>query len=332
MTSYPDYRTPPLTDQERSRALQLPPQGSPRARALATRWRREAADGAAIVQQALQLFRNEPFVYTLQPPRIEDDFVDEFLFTTRRGFCEHYAASFAFLMRAAGIPARVVTGYQGGELNPVGDYLIVRQRDAHAWAEVWLPEQGWTRVDPTAAVAPERVELPIDTGASGEQVRFTLPDQAWLRQSWQTVRYGWDAFNNAWNQWVLAYGPDRQAALLSWLQGGALPWQMLAMLLLLAVLAILLGLALYWLHRERRSTDAATRCYLRYCRKLARRGLPRAPHEGPTDYAKRIAKLRPDLAVASAHIGRLYSALRYAPYPAPVWLARLRYAVRHFRA
>ncbi len=331
VASHPDYRTPPLSDEERKRALQLPPEGSPRARAMASRWRLESPNDVAIVQRALQRFRNEPFVYTLQPPLTENDFVDEFIFTTRRGFCGHYAASFVFLMRAAGVPARVVTGYQGGEVNPVGNYLIVRQRDAHAWAEVWLPGQGWTRIDPTAAVAPERVEMSIDTSALGEQVRFHMPNQAWLRQSWQTLSYGWDTFNNAWNQWVLAYGPDRQASLLSWLQGSALPWQVLATLLLAAVFALLLTLILLWLHRERRDSDAATRLYSRYCRKLAHRGLGRAPHEGPTAYAKRVALARPDLALASAQISRLYSALRYAPYPAPVWLARLRYAVRHFR-
>src|SRR3569623_253911 len=151
LTSYPDYRTVDMCNDERRRTLQLPAEGSPRARALAADWRAHATSSADVVQAALRMYREQHFVYTLTPPRIDDDFVDGFLFGTRRGFCEHYAASFAFLMRAAGIPARVVTGYQGGELNSIGNYLVVRQRDAHAWTEVWLGDSGWgvsTRTQP----------------------------------------------------------------------------------------------------------------------------------------------------------------------------------------
>ena len=144
------------------------------------------------------------------PPELGRNSVDEFLFETRRGFCEHYASAFVFLMRAAGIPARVVTGYQGGEMNPLSDYLIVRQSEAHAWAEVWQAGEGWVRVDPTAAVSPARIQVGIaaalpagDPLPLGVRGNFEL-----LRQ----LRFTWDAVANSWNQWVLGYTPGAAAA------------------------------------------------------------------------------------------------------------------------
>ena len=333
VTSYPDAVANHLSRLERQRALQLPAGGNPQARALARQWRREFHDPAAIVQQALRMFRNEPFVYTLHPPPIARDFVDNFLFHTRRGFCEHYAASFTFLMRAAGIPARVVTGYQGGELNPIGNYLIVRQRDAHAWSEVWLDGRGWTRVDPTAAVAPERIELSIDNRqeTAGDAVRFEVPHAAWLAALWRDTLFGWDALNNKWNQWVLSYGMERQADLLGWLNFGGLAWQNTAILLLTLAGAAMVGIVILLFKRERRSEDIIVRMYQDFCRKLARRGLSRRPYEGPTAFAERVATQRPDVAGQVRNIAKLYSTLRYGLHPSPAGLDVLRRAVRHFR-
>ncbi|HEY5791079.1 MAG TPA: DUF3488 and transglutaminase-like domain-containing protein, partial [Gammaproteobacteria bacterium] len=183
--SYPEYVTGPPSAAELRAGLQRPYRTSARVQALAQGWRDAAADDAAVVELALQHFREQPFVYTLSPPLLPGDPIDGFLFETRRGFCEHYAAAFTVLMRVAGIPARVVTGYQGGELNPLGGHLAVRQSDAHAWSEVWLPGRGWSRVDPTAAVAPERVERGIDAGASlgfDGAVSFRGGPGAWLAQ------------------------------------------------------------------------------------------------------------------------------------------------------
>ncbi|MEJ2553033.1 MAG: transglutaminase-like domain-containing protein, partial [Gammaproteobacteria bacterium] len=215
------------------------------------------------------------------------DFVDGFLFHTRKGFCEHYAASFTFLMRAAGIPARVVTGYQGGQLNPIGHYLIVRQRDAHAWSEVWLDDRGWMRVDPTTAVAAERIDLSIDNGleAVGDAVRFDVPQAAWLAALWRDALFGWDALNNKWNQWVLSYGAERQADLLGWLELGGLAWQSTAIVLLALVGTALVGIMVLLFKRERRCDDVIVRVYQDFCRKLARRGLNRRSYEGPTAFA-----------------------------------------------
>lgn len=333
MASYPDYRTAAPGDAERRRALQLPAAGNPRARALAAEWRARLGEPAAIVEAALALYRNEPFVYTLRPPRIDEDFVDGFLFGTRRGFCEHYAASFAFLMRAAGVPARVVTGYQGGELNPVGNYLVVRQRDAHAWTEVWLGDRGWVRVDPTAAVAPERIERGIDLALQDEAgaVRFAPRQADWLAQLWRGSRDTWDAFNNRWNQWVLAYGPERQRALLSGLGFGGVSWQGVAAVLMTAAGALLGFVVMLGLKAQRRATDVAARCYQAFCDKLARRGLARAAHEGPADYARRIGRARPELAHEVERISALYIALRYRTQAPERGLARLRREVRAFR-
>ena len=196
------------------RNLALPAGRNPQTQALAATWRQADNRPAAIVERALSYFRQEPFAYTLAPPLLDSrDPVDEFLFTSREGFCEHYAAAFVVLMRAAGIPARVVTGYQGGELNPLDGNLVVRQSDAHAWAEVWLADQGWQRVDPTAAISPARINTGIAAAArAGDPLPALVRlDNAWLRQ----LRYRWEAANNAWNLWVLGYNPGRQQELLS---------------------------------------------------------------------------------------------------------------------
>ncbi|MCH2219257.1 MAG: DUF3488 and transglutaminase-like domain-containing protein, partial [Dechloromonas sp.] len=194
------------------RNLSIPAQANAKTRALALGWRQAGLRPEEIIRKAQDLFAAE-FTYTLQPPLLGPNGIDEFLFVTRRGFCEHYAGAFVFLMRAAGIPARVVTGYQGGELNPLDGHLVVRQSDAHAWAEVWLEGRGWLRVDPTASVSPARIETGIvDALALGEP----LPAIVQLRADWlRNLRYRWEAVNNAWNQHILGYDPQRQRELLS---------------------------------------------------------------------------------------------------------------------
>lgn len=331
--SYPDGTPSRLNAPERLRALLLPAEGNRRARELARRWRERYHGDSAIVEQALQYFHHEPFVYTLKPPLADDDFVDTFLFATRKGFCEHYAASFTFLMRAAGIPARVVTGYQGGELNTIGNYLIVRQLDAHAWSEVWLEGRGWTRVDPTAAVAPERIEHSIDNNPQqvGAAVRFDMGQTAWLRNLWRETRFALDAVNNKWNQWILSYGPDRQAELLGWLSLAGISWQSMAVGLLGILMAILVGVLIYLHHWQQRPRDLAVVAYENLCRKLARRGLARLAHEGPSAYATRIAAQRPDLASQAQNIIRLYIAMRYASHHSVSMLKQLRRAVGQFK-
>lgn len=325
----PEARLAPF---RRAINLRLPEGRNPRSVALAEELRQATTSDAAFVDLVLARFREEAFVYTLQPPLLGGGHpVDEFLFRTRRGFCEHYASAFTLLARAAGIPARVVTGYQGGEMNPYSDRLVVRQSDAHAWSEVWLEGRGWTRVDPTGAVAPERIELSLGEALpEGESVPGlglrTVPGLRVLSQSW-------DALNSAWTDWVLGYGPERQLALLARLGLHGADWRALVIGLTIFVAAIMLALTL-WLALRLRAPPPpeALRLYREFCRRLAQAGIARAPHEGPRDFALRVAAARPALAAEVVRVTRLYTALRYEPAAADeVMLADLRREVRAFR-
>jgi transglutaminase-like putative cysteine protease len=312
MTSHTGYRLgyEGLSPLERRRSLQLPEGYNWRARALAQNMRRAARDERDMLEQVLGMFRTQQFFYTLSPPLLGDNPIDDFLFNTRSGFCEHYASAFVFLMRAAGIPARVVTGYQGGELNPIGNYMIVRQSEAHAWAEVWVEDAGWLRVDPTAAVSPLRVESGIAAAipASSQLPLLARGDMAWLRQ----LRFTWDSIANSWNQWVLGYNPERQFWLLSRVGLDRANWQTLAMILVAATGLITTVLALAMLRRlSQRTRDPVAAIYARFCRKLARRGATRAPSEGPADFAERAARQLPDAASAIRAISQMYINLRY---------------------
>ncbi len=329
VTSAPQYRLQPeLSAEQRERFLALPPGSHPGARRLARRWQTEAAGAQGVVDRALAYFREQPFVYTLRPPALPGDPVDDFLFDTRQGFCEHYASAFTALMRAAGIPARVVTGYLGGEPNPHGDYLIVRQSDAHAWSEVWLAGRGWVRVDPTAAVSPARVELGL-AGAvpAGDPVPFMAGrGMGWL----QGLSLRWDAVNALWDRWVLAYGPELQRSLLrrwgleGWLaKGGAL----------LAGIGVALGLALgavLWRGRPP-SPDPVLAAYRRLGRKLGRVGLAPNPNEPPLAYRRRVAREAPALAGEVDRIMELYLGLRYGPPGQGGSLGELRRRVARLR-
>lgn len=329
--SYPQYRTGQLTAAERFLGLRLPPRSNPRARELAEGWRSHHLQPEALVRTALLLFREQPFYYTLSPPLLGFHSVDEFLFRTRQGFCEHYASAFVFLMRAAGVPARLMTGYQGGERNEMGEYLIVRQSDAHAWAEVWLEGRGWVRVDPTAAVAPNRVEQGL-YGAlpDAEEVPFLARrggDFQWLRQ----LAMGWDALNIRWNEWVLAYGPDRQKKFLSGLGFGAVDWGEM----IVAMVAAMSGLALVFLvlrWRSRLPADPVVRAWQRFCARLARQGLKRGPHEGPLDFTERVVAQKPEWAGPIREIGELYARLRYGPAPPIAEVRRLQRLTWRFRS
>jgi len=303
-------------------SLELPPQINPRTRALGAEWRSRPPE--QIAAAALDLFANNNFHYTLQPPLLGPDAMDEFLFVTRRGFCEHYASAFVFLMRAAGVPARVVAGYQGGEINPVDGYLTVRQSDAHAWAEIWLAGRGWVRIDPTAAVAPARIERGIAAALrEGEPlpaiVRF---DADWLRQ----LRHRWEAAGNTWNQWVLGYNPQRQREVLSRLGFPDPDWRKMTV-----SLALLCGLALLivglWTLPRRQARDPVQRAWQRFCKALARHGITRADWEGPLAFAQRVARERPELAEPTHEAASRYAALRYG-HPADDDLSRLQQCLR----
>lgn len=324
-----DYRLDPELDaRTRARTLALPADINPRSRELARGWREAARNDAAIVEQALGLFRREAYFYTLSPPLLGEAAVDDFLFSTRRGFCEHYASAFTFLMRAAGVPARVVTGYQGGEYNRFGNYWIVRGRDAHAWAEVWLAGRGWARVDPTAAVAPNRIERGIGAALPAAQRPGALID---LEGVWLSpLRLGWDVLNNRWNQWVLGYNQERQRQFLSRLSPLLSTLQGMVTTLVIAASAVLALVSIVLFRQRKPRADAAARAYARFCGRLARFGLSRAPAEGARDFARRAGASRPDLSREIETITRLYLDARYGP-AREAGLAALEEAVRAFR-
>jgi len=318
-----DYRLDPDLDPAwRRRALALPP-GNPQARALAAGW--AAGGDAAAVRSALTMFRRQPFHYTLNPPPLGNEPVDDFLFASRRGFCEHYASTFVFLMRAAGVPARVVTGYQGGEFNALGKYWIVRGRDAHAWAEVWLAGQGWRQIDPTAAVAPLRVERGLDAALPAGEGR-RLVDLSWLRP----LQLGWDLVNQRWNQWVLGYDFDRQHAFLTRFSPTLASLQGMVWTLVAAAALVVAALSAWLFLSQRRDADPVQRAWLHFRKRLARIGLEPAVGEAPEVFARRAAAARPDLAGEIGRIAELYLGLRYGQAPADT-LLELRGALRAFQ-
>ena len=326
------YRTAEPTAAERALALAVPDNITPRMRALVAEWRSaEPADDWALVERALAHFNQQDFYYTLLPPKLGANPADEFLFETRSGFCEHYASSFALLMRVAGIPARIVLGYLGGEVNTFGDYTIVYQSDAHAWVEVWIAERGWVRVDPTAAVDPSRIDNQAATEllGAGASVRFDLGETAALASWLRDLRLMSDTLEATWQNWVLDFSAQDQRQLMERLGLGAWQEYGLAALMVVAV-SMTLGAIMLVLLRERREHDPLERLYARLCQRLARIGLPRLPHEGPHDYAQRIAAARPDLAAEIGAWFRLYIPARYGQRHAATTVALLAKRLRAF--
>ncbi|MGZ5848736.1 MAG: transglutaminase TgpA family protein [Ramlibacter sp.] len=268
---------------------ELPPSFNPRTLQLAAELMRSVPGGAgnkpALVEAALQRLRTGGYVYTLDPGVYGEHTADEFWFDRKQGFCEHIASAFVVLMRGMDIPARIVTGYQGGELNPVDGYWVVRHSDAHAWAEVWLEGRGWVRVDPTGAVAPSRTgtlqRLRAPQGAFASALGGVSPGLA------ASVRQAWEAVNNRWNQWVLNYTQSKQLDLLRSLGFSAPNWQDLALLLIGTVVAVALA-GIAWAKWERSRQDPWLRLLARVRQRLAQAGVPLAPTSGPRQMAQAV--------------------------------------------
>ncbi len=329
MVSHTDLPPDPAVEPwQLRRALRLPAGFNPKAVALAESWRRESPGDAAVLQRAAEFFRRSQLVYTLEPPLLGQDSVDEFLFRTKAGFCEHFSSALVFLMRAAGVPARVVTGYQGGDLNPVDGKVTVRQSDAHAWAEVYLVDRGWIRVDPTALAAPGRLEAGLARSVpTAQELPFLMrPELQWLR----SVRNQWEALAHQWNVWVLGYNPDRQRELMSLIGMEDVDWRGLAAALM-TVLGALVVVLVAWSLRGHARADPVSRAWLAFCRKLGKRGVARAPHEGPRDFSERAAAQLPAMAQAIQRIAALYIALRYGGDAPAEKVAELRRRVSEFR-
>lgn len=326
-TSYTRYQiTPKMTSYSRTRYTRLPAKSNPRTVELAQSMRRASEDDESFAKAVLQRFHEEEYFYTLRPPALGSNPVDRFMFDTRRGFCEHYASAFAVMMRAVGIPSRIVLGYQGGEMNPMGHYLIVRQADAHAWTEIWLPNRGWHRVDPTAAVAPERIESGI-MGAmlSGIAASWGLATPiAFVHRMGLT----WDALNAKWNDWILGYGPDKQDSFLEWLGMDEPDWRkmMLTLTFLIAALVGLISLVLMMRYRPP-PKDHAALLYKKFTRKA---GLIPNCGETPQDYACRLGQDGEELAAGADRVTAQYLSARYGP-PNPAAMDLLRAAVAGFK-
>jgi transglutaminase-like putative cysteine protease len=324
MMSNPDFvDTPELPVTLRNQALSVPEGLNPETREQVERWRRETPNDRAFVQRVLTWFNQEPFHYSLEAPLLGRHAVDDFLFDTRTGYCEHYASAFAVMMRMAGIPARVVTGYQGGWYNALGDYVLVRQSDAHAWVEIWQPGLGWTREDPTAAVSPARVQRgSLDALPSP---RHAL-DFAWLR----SLRNGVDIAQQRWNDWVIEYGAEKQARLLSPLGFERLTPSMLV-LILFTVIAIFSAIIFPLVLRLKGPTekDPVRKAWRTFTRRLASAGFEASPAAGPMETAAQAARALPADASAIRKVAGLYSQSCYSPRPPS--LQRLKKAVSDFR-
>lgn len=284
--SYTDYRADAnLREYARGWFLRLPDGENPRTVELARQMRAAAGSNSEFINAVLAKFNDEAFYYTLQPPALGNNPIDRFLFDTQRGFCEHYASAFAVMMRAAGIPSRVVLGYQGGEINPMGEYMIVRQSDAHAWTEVWLQGRGWSRVDPTAAVAPERIEMGFtDSLFDGIGTAWGLSAPSELLHR---IRLTWDALNAGWNEWVLGYGPDKQLSFMESLGMDSPSWRKMMLTLIGVVVALTLFISLLLMLRYRPPPrDRAAVLYARFVRTT---GVAPVTGETPDAFAARAA-------------------------------------------
>ncbi len=322
VVSRPTNRETALPPDQRVAASQPPREISPRVRALVDGWKKEAAEPREIADSALQFFRRERFSYTLSPGSYPDDnALDHFLFDRREGFCEHYAAAFASLMRIAGIPARVIIGYHGGEYNALGKYVIVRQADAHAWCEVWIKDSGWQRVDPTEMIAPERIASGLASYLESRATQFDpdAPERSLTATGWRQLqrelqrdlRLVWDGINYQWDSRVLNFDEDTQRNFLLSLGLGAESWAELLIWVIVAIAPFLAGLALWLRHAKSIARDEIARAYERFCRTLERAGLRREPWEGPQHFGARAAAHFAPQADPIREITARYIELRY---------------------
>jgi transglutaminase-like putative cysteine protease len=313
--SRPENRESTLFPEHHAAARQTSAHVSPRIRALVASWAKAGENERAVVDSALRYFRTENFSYTLTPGRYSGDALDQFLFVRRTGFCEHYAGAFASLMRIAGIPARVIIGFHGGEFNALGGYVIVRQCDAHAWCEVWISGQGWARVDPVDAIAPGRIQSGLtsflESRAIADDPEKGIDSTSFTSRFLSRFRLIWDSLNYQWDLRVLSFDEESQRSLFSFLGFGEPSW--LSPLPWIAVAGGIGFIAFSMrLRRPWPPEDVAVREYGRFCKKLAASGLPRPVFEGVSDFTERAARHFPAHGALIRKIGALYVQLRYA--------------------
>lgn len=333
ISSYVDYNTGYLTKTEYINELQIPAQPDPRISQLITQLGGFSEAPETFIKHIFRHFRQNDFYYTLMPPLMQGTPIETFLFDARAGFCGHYASAFVYLLRVAGIPARIVSGYQGGEYNQTGGFIEVRQANAHAWAEVWLAGKGWVRYDPATAVAPERVEQDVNieqqiahNAVSFAPIQLNSQTRSWLKQA----RSLWGTIDYSWHRWVINYDRQHQLNFLSGLLGIKTLKMMLYWLLgLIAGVTLLLGLYLF--RQPSPSLDKAQLYYVQACRKLAKTGLLRQDNEGAEDFLQRVSVALPQIVDKFAHITRLYVQIRYGRVSHSSLLSQLKAAVSEFQ-
>ncbi len=336
VASVPDFDWLPLSTAERTACLAINSRSNPRTRAVLAEMLPKRSAAKDKLQAIVQFFQSQDFSYTLSPPPLpQKDPIDAFLFQTRAGYCEHFAQAAVWMARAAGLPARIVVGYQGGEFNPLAEFILVRESDAHAWAEVWLPHKGWTRVDPTSLVVPARIEH------GARQIHpelyasplWDIQGLNWMYSAWSQANMAWDALNYSWREWVVGYSNRKQSSLFSALGLTADIRDFLPQLILIVLgtfLTFMLFLALVLYVSRPTKQDPAQTLYLRFQKKLKKAGIHPLAYEGPLDLAFRAGKSRPDLDAKIQYIISLYIAQRFGPNPTAHVLRRLRKAVHQF--
>ena len=313
IASYSNYNTGHISPAEYKESTQLPDEPSGKIKQLVKQLNGFDSTPEHFINQLLNHFRKEDFHYTLTPPLMEEDPIETFLFDTRYGFCSHYAAAFVYLMRVANIPARVVTGFQGGELNKVGNFLEIRQADAHAWAEVWIENKGWVRFDPTAATAPERIEQTIDIEqlVPGGAISYAPASEAaqsafnWLKQTRQL----WSNIDYNWQRWVINYDSNNQSRFLSSLGIADIKTMIYWMIGIVGLIAAVLSWLL--LYQKQKTIDPILRIYNRFCKKVVKRGLVRGRGEGAKDFAERVKIKLPEHKTGIDQITDVFMKLRY---------------------
>lgn len=332
MTSYLNYIFPKLAWMPLDRYLAIPSDTAPRTRQLVRELQSQYPDTPQLVNVVLQRFSDQDYYYSRNPPVLSGDPTDEFLFETKRGFCEHYASSFTMMMRLAGIPARVVTGYQGGEMNPLSNYLIVRQSNAHAWSEIYLNGRGWVRVDPTAYIPPSHIENTSDA----ERIRTGLfkfeniSDRRWYSVPIRQLQYTWDMLNYRWSQWVIGYSDEKQKSLFTAIGVPEITWRGLSYLLFATLSGLVLLIAANIFKMKRLPQSRYEKIYAQFLRKLGHLKLEKSGAEGALNFSKRVAVVVPKQSAELINIANLYNQLRYAE-DSPAAVDELRQAVRLFK-
>lgn len=329
MQSYMNSQTDILLlDSARRRNVDIPAQGNERSREFAQQLRNSVNSDRDYVYAVLRHFQENPFYYTLNPELLGENRIDDFLFNTRQGFCEHYASTFAFLMRAAGVPTRVVVGYQGAEYNRFEDYMMVYQYNAHAWNEVWLEGEGWVRFDPTGAVSPARINLGFeaalqdDPGFLDESLLAAVGRFNWVN----TLRLRLDAIEYEWNRRVVNYDEEVQFELFERLFGEVTQQKAVILLIVLASIVIV-GVGFTIIRIEpRRQQDPVVRLYNRLSDELAKHDLARRKGEGPLSYRDRVIASKPELAEAMTELTELYVQISYRQQADERGLERHQYA------